>query len=821
MSYVHVCQDRFTMGQATRMYYALDNYRANLWSDANQICSGIAGYYGENIVIYSNTSWTTANLPNNGNITIKGNLSVEGGAKLTIGSGVVVHFCGNGRAIVKPNAILDLSGSLTNSCGEPWKGVEVWGNSSQSQKSTLGVNAQGRLIGKTGSVIENADIGAQLWGPDKVINAGGIIFCNGTTFRNNRRAVEFATYQWPLGGQPGQPNNYSASFSYCTFETNDNYSNPLPFEAFLHMTGVRGVNISGSTFKNFQNISASEIKDYGYGIFASDAGFHVSSSCNTPVPYPNTCTDLTHTEFNNLGFAIHTANTVGNQPFSVKNARFEDCYYGIYNKAVSQGTLLFNRFKLGNVPNASLTQDQFGTFFESGMSGFIYEENLFEKKTGNVTNTVGTYSKDLNYSDLNVIRRNTYQSIKFANIADKYNSVNGPANGPGLHYLCNTNTGVTSADFTVNTSSSIRRNQGLALLTSPVSYAAAGNKFSQIAIDFQNFETHFIRYHKNPNNPLEDPIVIVTTGPFQELLAGGNDCISNYCEPPCRTEEQLSALKSLYFVKKGHYNAAKTSYDAAIAGGNQALADEKSHEMAVARYSMDTAAFMVTLHLLYDTLTFNRDTLRVWYGRMNTPAAQFQLARDYLASGMTTQAANALSQSAQLFEMNSEDAADFANLVNIVNLIGTQSVYNLGSQTLSALNAYTSGDGLEAAVFAQNIKAMYGEYFPPRYQLPEGGERESIGEEAKSDSRLALVVSPNPASGLVNFALTGADNEQSAARLTVVDNYGRIVWQHLLLAGGQQFTWAAENVSSGIYFYRLTFGSSSAPVLTGKIVIAK
>lgn len=824
MSYVHACQDRFTLGQAIRMYHALDSSRATLWSYANQICTGIAGYHGANIVIHSNTTWTTSNLPNNGEITINGNLIIEPDpltpntpVKLTVGSGVKVHFCGYGRAIIKSNAILDLSGTLTNSCGTPWKGVEVWGDSSQSQKSTLGANAQGRLIGKTGAVIEHADIGAQLWGPDKFANAGGIIFCEGTTFRNNRRAVEFAPYQWQPADQPGQPNNYAASFKGCTFEIDDDYLNPLSFEAFLHMTGVRGINISGCTFKNFQSIAATEIYHYGYGIFASDAGFHVSSYCNNPTTNPENCDSYTHSEFRNLGFAIHTANVVGNQPFSVRQARFEDCYYGIYNKAVSQGTLLFNRFKLGNLPNASLTQDQFGTFFEGAMSGFIFEENTFEKKPGNAVWTTGSYSKDLAYSNSNVLRRNNYTGIRLGNVASETNGYLGAMGiSYGLHYLCNNNTSVTFADFTINPSSTIRRDQGLEVLTSPVSYRAAGNKFSQVAIDF--FNAGFsINYYKNPANPLEDPVT--TVGPVSEISASSNDCAENYCEPPCRTPEQLMALKNEYFVKKEQYNTAKTAYDAAIAGGNQTLAAEKSHEMAVARYTMDTAAFMVTLHLLYDTTEFNRDTLRAWFRRMNSPSAQFQLARDYLAGGMTTEAANALSQSAQLFGLNGEDAVDFANLIAIVNLIDTQSVYDLSSQTLSALDAYTSGNGLEASVFAQNIKAMYGEYFPPRYRLPEAEERGSIDEKEQPGSPQVLSVSPNPASGFVNFTFKDNADEQGSGCLTIVDNYGRVVWQHRFSREERQFTWAV-NVPSGIYIFRLT-RADHAQIQAGKIVILK
>lgn len=828
MSYTHACQDRFTEGQAERMYtFALDNVRANLWSDENQGCTGIAGYYGENIVINSPstlTNWTTANLLNNGNILIGGNLTIEGGSTLTIGSGVVVRFCGNGRLIIKPNARLNLNGTLTNSCGTPWKGVEVWGNSSQSQYPSGGVYNQGRLYGYTGSVIENADIGVQLWGPDYFANAGGIVSCNGTTFSNNRRAVEFAPYtnfwSYPVG-PTGQTQNYSASFGRCTFVTDDGYPNPLPFEAFLYMKGVRGVRITGSSFTNSQSTSPGSIVGYGYGIHATDAGFRVQSACNGNT-YP--CNDYTHTTFDNLGYAIYTANVVGNQPFSVQRARFNGCYFGIYNKAVSQGTLLFNVFNLGNVPDASLTQDQFGTFFEAGMSGFTFQENTYQQVAGNVANTVGSYSKDLAFFDGNVLRRNTYNGVRFGNIAEKTNAWYGTSPPRGLHYLCNTNTGVTAADFSVLSGSNIRRDQGLEVQGQTNTFNAAGNRFSQIAVDFQNLGGWEIRYHKNPNAPLEDPITV--SGNFTEIIANPNTCPTIYCDPPCKEQSELEIIKSDYFVRKGEFDSAKTSYDAAVANGNTLLAEQKGHEMAYARHAMDEASFMVTLHLLYDTATFHPDTLQAWFARMDNPAAQLQLAREYLANGQPDMAGTVLSQAAAVFGLNEEDAADFSDLVDIVNLIDTQSVYALDAQTLDALDGYTGGDGLEAAVLAQNIKTMYGNHYPPRYQLPgEVGERSSMGNKETQPNvadGMTLIASPNPSSGDVTFNINGKALEGTELTLSVTDLNGKLVWSQRITGEGNHVSevWNTSTVPKGIYVYRLA-SQDGRYSLAGKIAIQK
>lgn len=831
MSYAWDCQDRFTEGQATRMYMCLDNIRANLWSDENQRCTGVAGYYGENIVINSPSApsnWTTSNLPNNGNILIKGNLTIEGGSTLTISSGVVVRFCGNGRLIIKPNGRLNLYGKLTNSCGAPWKGVEVWGNSSQSQYSMSGVNGQGRLVGYTGSVIENADIGVQLWGPDYFANAGGLISCNGVTFRNSRRAVEFAPYNnfWPFQvGPTGQSQNYAASFGRCIFVTDDGYPNPTHFEAFLYMKGVRGVSITGSTFTNAQTAMAGSILGYGYGIYASDAGFSVQSACNGTT-YP--CTNYTHSQFTNLGYGIYTANVVGNQPFNVQRARFNDCYFGIYNKAISQGTLLFNVFNLGNVPNAALIQGQeyaqFGAFYEGGMSGFTYQENTFQKITGNVANTVGSYSKDLGYFDGNVLRRNTYNGVKFGNIAELINGYDpGGTYSRGLHYLCNTNTGVTSMDFSVLFfGTRIRKDQGLLVDPAGPLYTAAGNKFSQIATDFQNLGFVGVTYYKNPAVPSEDPIVV--GGNFSEVPANPNTCPSDYCDPPCKTPAMLVPIKSDFFVKRGEYNAAKTAYDAAVANGNTALAGQKSHEMAFARHAMDEASFMVTLHLLYDTTNFYQDSLRAWLARMDNPAAQLQLARNYLAIGQPNQAATVLSQAATLFGLDSEDATDFSNLSNIISLIGNQSVYSLNAQTLSALDGYANGNGLEAAVLAQNIKSMYGSYYPPRYQLPEGGgERSSEGNvQSNIVSDLAITPAPNPSSGDVVFAITGTALEGKEMALNITDVNGKLVWSRRFTLEGSNVNtiWSTASAPNGIYVYRLATQDGQNN-LAGKIILRK
>lgn len=65
MSYAHSCQDKFTNGQAERMWFTLEEYRSELWSSENLLCTGVGEHYGHNVTITGNEIWTTSTLPNN------------------------------------------------------------------------------------------------------------------------------------------------------------------------------------------------------------------------------------------------------------------------------------------------------------------------------------------------------------------------------------------------------------------------------------------------------------------------------------------------------------------------------------------------------------------------------------------------------------------------------------------------------------------------------------------------------------------------------------------------------------------------------------
>lgn len=829
MSYTFACHDRFTEGQAERMHFALENYRSNLWSYDNRACTGLFAISGSQS-IYADETWTTTNLYNNGDITITGDLYIEPGATLTVGTNVTVRFCGNGKLMVKPDATLVLYGTLTTSCGKPWKGVEVWGDNSQSQYLNGGTRAQGRLIGKPGSRIENAETGVQLWGPE-LTQAGGQINCNGTEFENNRIAVDFAPYKnfWPFSyppGEQGKPRNYFGILLECTFSTNNQYSNPEPFYAFVRMERVESVQISGCTFKNSQSpAGASSIRDYGYGIFAMDAGFKVTAVCANSV---SPCEDYNISYFTGLGYGIFTANTLLSRPFTVQQAEFENCFIGLYDKGVSAGTILFNTFKLGNVPDPALADDQIGLLFESGISGFTFEENKFIYAPGNFSSTIGTLSKTLGRFN-NVVRRNLYGGLVYGNVANGQNADFAPP-PRGLHYICNINLGVTDFDFliadTPAPSDIIRRAQGLVVSTDPLDYAPAGNRFSYApgltGSDFTNAGGLTIEYYFDPMGANEEPMDISSA--FEPIPSfTENDCAINYCAPPCKSPEEIELEKELYHEKKGEYQTALEEYDEAVSSGDPELAAEKAAEAGYYRRKMDEHAYMVTAHLLYDTLQFDQDSLYAWIGNLDSYEADLWLAGEYLAKGETARAFLVLDNAPSRFSLTEEETDDLNDIRDIFTILAEEAVHKLEADAIEDLEAIAETAGIYAPAKAQNILALHGRHYPPVYYLEgeEAGFRSQHSQLetiALAESLKTLAARPNPAKDFVAFTWDVASTE-TFADLSVFNPNGVLVWQARLSNAEPNAVWNTQSLPSGLYFYRLSPVDGSPE--SGKIIIQK
>ncbi|MEQ1746672.1 MAG: zinc-dependent metalloprotease [Saprospiraceae bacterium] len=805
------CINTFTPGQGERMRQII------AISPVLQAC--LVQPDMVDVIINTNTTWTTANTPNNGDFLIEGDLTIMGGATLTINPGVRVRFGADSKVIIRPNALMRLSGTLTSmGCSQTWKGVEVRGSlPSQSQFTINGIRAQGRLEGLTGGLIENAQTAVQLYGPTTAF-AGGQISCYGTTFKNNTVGVDFANYInfWPLplpAGQQNQPRDYYGSFSRCIFITDNDYPHNMPFNSFIYLSGVNGVHIDGTTFTNERDIDGTSIHNWGYGIQSVDAGFTVTSSPDGIIfPPPS----YTFSGFRGLGYAVHSQTSVVNRPYMVRQANFDRNFVGIRNWSVDGATILFNNFNLGDLPSTVPTEDAVGVIFETDVSGFTCEENEFARVTGPAVTTIGSIC--INTGDQHKeIRRNTYTGLHIGNLANQQNAVINHPNNPnpvfrGLYYDCNFNFNVangTGIDFSVP-NGDVRPRQGLEafLPNGTIGYSAAGNRFSYTGIDFSNLGAA-TSYYFDPLSANHEPQT--TQGLFQKLNAEVNTCIQSFCEPPCKTYVELEGIKDGYFAKKASLDALNSTI-----GTNPT--EQQLAARAYYQYSMDQDAYLIALHMMYDTVHYNADSLRTWIANMNSVEGDLWLANHYLAHGAAQQANTVLDAMPTKHHLTAEKQVDIFDFKVISNAIFGQDPNYLHEAALQTIMPIAFGEDGWARGWARRLltQQQHSWHFAPEYVKygEEGGERQGVAWQTALAS--TLQIQPNPASDHVVFTMPASTAASDVLRIFNVG--GKVVATFTNLQTGVDLTWQTGNTPSGVYYYH--FFSDGKPH-SGKILLNK
>ena len=817
MSYTHDnCYDEFTDGQGKRM--------RNIIATLPVLQSCLVGQ-----TVNSTTTWGISNTPG-GVVDISGTLEIEPGVVLTIASGVTVRFGKQGRLIIKPNATLILDGTLTfNGCGDDdtWKGVEVWGNSSTHQFTVNGQRAQGRFVGRPGSLVENAEVAVQLWGPNKHFDSGGVISCNGTTFKNNRIGIDFFRYDnfHPNNYPPslaGKPTRYFANFTECSFLTDDDYPHGENFAAFVNMVEVDGPAFTGCSFLNtYTPINLDNITAYGYGIFADDSEFRVQAKCNSNT-YP--CSDYTRSEFRGLGYGIFTG-VVGSSidaPYTVKQADFHDCFVGIHNRGVMGGTMFHNSFYLGKLPTLDLTLDQIGIALNHTINVMTLEENDFVEVDGDESiRTFGISSFNIGAANKS-IRRNTFTGVNVGNEAGG----NCGDDIKGLLYECNFNTGNTEFDFLICDNEFLGTNRINKVQKSvrPIDSEpiATGNRFSNTGSpsdkDFSNqggFDIDY--YHKTNGGTLEIPDEY--SGLTNLIPITEHTCPVTYCEPPCKTPAELAMLKQGFFTERGYYQTAYDEYETALANGNDAIAAQKLSEATNHRQLMDGNSRLVLLHALYDTLTWNR-AIRIWLSNMDCFGTEMTLAFDYLNTGEGAAGLAVLNNVPLKFDLTPEQSADLVNAHLIFNILTQQSAYELNEGTLGQLGTIAQTNGEFTPGIAKNILTRYDRYFGTE-NCEHETEMRSSRAEAKPNvpfTKASFQVYPNPAQGQVTFERLG-DPSGTVATLVLTDITGKVVWQQQLKEGVLKTIWHTSGIPGGIYFYRLV--ELDGTEWSGRVVLQK
>jgi hypothetical protein len=344
------------------------------------------------------------------NVNLHSDLIIEPGVTLTIKKEVYVNPAA--KIIVKRGGTLIVDGGkITSACGELWKGVEVWGTTSQSQNTTY----QGIVIVKNGATIENAEYGVRAIkatenAQGEILDygyTGGIVYGMGANFINNKIAAKFYRYT-----------TYTSIsfFRNCDFVTDNGLFPGFSVKNFAELNDIRGVTFGGCTFKDMRSGIAP--LNLFSGIETNNARIYVNKYNNESCLFMNLLYGV-------KANANITANTV-----NIENCIFSNNLRSVYLNGVTNATVILNSFDpwTGTSPgivNYCLYLDY--------CTGYKVEENNFINKLddpkgiGLVINNSGTNN--------NMIYNNFFKNLEYSTLAQNNNR--GLIETQGLQIKCN------------------------------------------------------------------------------------------------------------------------------------------------------------------------------------------------------------------------------------------------------------------------------------------------------------------------------------------------------------------------------------------------
>ena len=742
----------------------------------------------------TNTTWSTNNLPNGGIYTIAEQLVVESGVTLTIDSGVVIQFFPGAELIVEPNAELVLHGTLTSIDGFTWSGVRVWGSTTATTQAPDGNGdvAQGVLRCEPGSIIEHADAAVQLWGPTEA-HSGGQIYARRAKFRNNGWAVRCMPFQNNWGGQP---RNYASRFIETEFKTDENMRPCVDFIGFIDMIGVNGINIKGCVFDN--QLIMSTIEAHGYGIRANNSGFHLGGYCEGPSQAPAQCTSWVRSSFSGLGYAVFACQmpmkgTGMPRPYRITRTDFVSNYCGVYSGSVSAATIMFCDFNMGTLPNTQIVDQQIGVMFEGPTSGITFQENSFWDTIGGVS-TVGTVCKDLGDSDVNIVRRNSYEGLDRSIQAEGTNA-SLQIHKLGLTFQCNSNTSTINYDIWVTgdnlDSAVVKKDQGTPIIP-------AGNKFSasgEASIVNEGLEINY--YYYNTSNEVPHNSYGIAASPS----SGINLCVPVECEEPCLSTFEIDSLKTAYdnhLVQFNYHNNSQSSDSALYYHG-----------------LMQDHVYRIIYNGIADTIGFDMDTIMEWLRNNMTYGSDYWLAVVQAGLGEYNDALSTIQNIPSNYTLTDSQTEAIDSLLSILELLEYEEVFDLSDSAMAIL-IDMKGGGAYSDLVVNQVLSLNDIWYWPTVQTSPGSRMNSfVSAEYQQDDGNRIAVFPNPAGERLHV-VCGLTKEKVHIKLHSM--FGEELRVPVVANGGGYFVIDCSELPPGTY-HMTVFDEATGFISTKKIVV--
>ena len=451
--------------------------------------------------------------------SIRSNIIVESGGKLTITCDIGMP--NDARITVESGGRLVIDGArIYNNCdGGFWQGIEVYGTDLGQLPPVP--NGQGYVSLLAGSVIERARFPVY-------VKKGGVVRAQSTDFLNCGTA---GFYNYP---------SFSIShFIDCDFVRDAGFADLGSWPDQIFYQSYKNVRVSGC---RFNTINLASNGSNGTAIRGFGSSFHVSGS---------TFEGYRVGVWGHSWFDDHVGT------FTVRNCTFTENRIGIASWANDNVVITGNTFE--GIGKHIQTGSHRGLTL-SNCTGYTVKDNEFYGLGGTIKDRVGIWALNTG-SEVNTIKRNKFEGVYQANLAEENNRGNDPEEG--LQYLCNENFGNTY-DFRV-LDGGVAQYQG-------GSQDAAKNFFGHYNVtdgDFDNESGKKITYYYLPIAG-QIPEYYHSISPVQVL----NDVVDNCADLKHNddhgiltpTEEPL--IEQIFTSAKSSYDQLKASYTALLNGGD-------------------------------------------------------------------------------------------------------------------------------------------------------------------------------------------------------------------------------------------------------------
>ena len=716
---------------------------------------------------------------------IYADLIIDSLATLTITD--TLYVAGGSRIIVRPGGKLFVNGgTITNACdGEMWQGIIVEGNASIRQAAL----AQGSVI-LNNATIENARDAISTRDANNTNNdghTGGIIQATNTLFRNNRRSVEFLSYENHTTG--GAVMDNVSHFTRCTFTVdNDNLfaANDVTFKNHVTMWHVRGVKFNGCAFRNETGSHS------GKAIYTIGAGFTARRVCPMPTIEPCVCNNygtdtVRRCLFVGFDTAVHATNTEGSYLVTLDNCDFADNYIGVELAAADNAQVSFCDF------NLSALSSFCGMCLDNSTGYTIEDNSLHSEGSTNFPFAIGIKTVHSGTAE-NIIRRNEFHHLMTGCLAQDTNATT-PYSKPqtGLQFQCND---FSNCDYDIAViNGRIRSTQGSASAGSDNSF-----RYTTHSSFLLSSASPFTYWYSNTGS--HAPYNAPTPGVTLKDTAAANSCASSLCGDIPLYPRGTAAL-SQYLSMAEEYAAivetlrdVETCHGASLQTDATDPQDETDDADLIARLS-DLSAAMGDLarveirNILNDSVP-DMGMLKQWYATIVEPwctaalqqehpiipVAAYQLAETYSMEGDLAAAAALLSSLPQQFIPNEAARNEYANYMALQQLRETVAGnwYAMTDTDIAAMRQVAEYDNGRAARMAKEILCFFHHICyedEPLWELDGIGERALRGDGAcpiatTDDGTLRL--HPNPTGSTLTV-----ETASPIHILTVYDLAGRVM----------------------------------------------